>query len=61
MLDWLKTHRHELVAAGVTLAIIYGLIFGGMWISSMGPVAMVVGFGMLVAGSAIGVAMPLLW
>ncbi len=59
--EFWKEHGREVLVGILTVAIVFGLIFGGMWLSPMGPVQMVVGFGMLVVGSAIAVCVPLLW
>lgn len=58
---FMRENGRELLAGVITVAIIFGLIFGGMWIAPMGAVHMVVGFGMLVVGSVIAIAVPLLW
>lgn len=61
MMELIVAHRRELIAGIITIAIVWGLVFGGMYVAPMGPIAMVIGFGMLVAGSAIAVVLPLVW
>ncbi len=59
--DIRRQHGREIIAGVLTVLLVWGLILGGTHVAPLGPVAMVVGFGMIVVGSSIAIALPLLW